>query len=118
MILDRVDSKYSKPADSLIRRSMMSSRKPLRTFRHHALDKAVPLGMVLRHRHMHLGESLFNHIHHHRRPADEVLMVGIGRRQMPLEHLSGNEALLAGPAGRWIPQHVDDRQIKPRLQRL
>ncbi len=37
-----------------------------------ALDKAVTLGMILRQRHIHLAERLFNRIHHHVRPADEV----------------------------------------------
>jgi hypothetical protein len=42
---------------------------------------------------------LFDRIHHHVRPADEVLVVGIRRRQVALEHLGGDEALLARPVG-------------------
>src|ERR1700726_4030070 len=53
------------------------------------LDEAIALGMVLRQRHIHLAESLFDRVHHHVRPADKVLMVGIRRWQMALEHISG-----------------------------
>src|SRR5262249_37917824 len=74
--------------------------------------------MILRHWHMYLAQRLFNRIHHHVRPTDEVLMVGIGRRQMTLEQVSGNEAPFTRPAIRWIRQHVDDRQIEPSLQSL
>src|SRR5271156_3822731 len=83
-----------------------------------SLDEAVALGMVLRQRHVELAEGLFDRVHHHVRPADEVLVVGIRRRQVALEHLRGDEALLARPAGGRIRQHVDDRQVEPRLQRL
>ena len=58
-----------------------------------SLDKAIALGMVLRQRHIQLAERLFDRVHHHVRPADEVLVVGIRRRQMALEHLGGDEAL-------------------------
>src|ERR1700687_825272 len=47
-----------------------------------SLDEAIALGMVLRQRHIHIAKSLLNGIHHHVRPADEVLMVGIRRWQM------------------------------------
>jgi len=45
-------------------------------------------------------------------------VVGIRRRQVALEQLSGDEALLAGPANRRVRQDVDDRQVEPRFQRL
>src|SRR5580698_8007617 len=34
------------------------------------LDEAIALGMVLRQRHIHLAESLFDRVHHHVQPAD------------------------------------------------
>src|ERR1700733_4004801 len=74
--------------------------------------------MVLRQRDIHLAESLLDRIHHHVRPADEVLMLAERRRQMALQYFSGYEALLARPAGGWICQYVDDRQIEPRFQRF
>ena len=63
------------------------------------LDKAVPLGMVLRHRHVHFAEGPFYCVHHQGGPADEVLVVRIRQRQVALEHRSVNEAPLARPAG-------------------
>src|SRR5580698_4408716 len=67
---------------------------------------------------MQFAKSLFNRIHHHIWTADEVLMVGIWRRQMPPEHLSVNTSLLTCPASRRITQHVDDCQVKPLFQRF
>ena len=71
--------------------------------------------MALEQRDIHLTESLLNRIHHHARPADEVLMLGEGRWQIALEYLSGDEPLLARPVGRRICQYEDDRQIEPRF---
>src|SRR5258708_6297869 len=83
-----------------------------------SLDEAIAFGMVLRHRHPHLAERLFNCIHHHAGSADEVLMIEIRWRQMTLEHLGVDETLFAGPAGRRVRQHMDDRQVEPRFQHL
>src|SRR5271167_2537860 len=60
-----------------------------------SLDEAVAFGMVLRHWHFELAQSLLDRVHHHARPADEVLMVGKGRGQVAPEHLGRYEALLA-----------------------
>jgi hypothetical protein len=78
----------------------------------------MALRMMFQRGHMHLAQGLFNRIHRNVRPTDEVLMAGIGRRQMTLEHLRGDEAAFTRPAIRWIGQHVDDGEIEPGLQRL
>src|ERR1700689_405851 len=82
------------------------------------LNEAVALGMIFRHWRPKLAQRLFDRIHHHIRPADEVLMVGKGRRQMTLEDLGVDTALFAGPARRRIGKHMHDRQVEPLTKRL
>src|SRR6516165_6120716 len=55
-----------------------------------SLDKTVALGVILRHRHLHLAQSLFDRIHHDARSADEVLVVSVRRRHVAPEHLRAN----------------------------
>jgi hypothetical protein len=61
-----------------------------------SLNETVALGMVLRHGHPQLSERLFNRIHHHGWPADEILVGRVGRRQVPFEHFRA--ATMRSPA--------------------
>src|SRR6202050_3549482 len=62
-----------------------------------SLNEAIALGMILRQRHIQFAESLFDRIHHHVRPADEVLVVGVRRWQMAPEQVGRNESFFARP---------------------
>ncbi len=45
-------------------------------------------------------------------------MGGVVGWEMALEQVDGNKALLTRPVGRRVRQHMDDRQVETRLQRL
>ena len=82
-----------------------------------SLDEAVAFGMVLRHRHAHLAERGLDGVHHHVGPADEILVVGVGRRQVTARKTCGVDMASARPSTRsgGFAQRVDDRQVEPRL---
>ena len=71
--------------------------------------EAVALGMVLRQRHAQFLKGVLDRIHHHIRPADEILIGLIRQRQMAFKHLGCDVALFSYPFRRGILQHINGR---------
>src|SRR5215813_2215708 len=80
------------------------------------LNEVVTLGMNVGKRHPQVGQGPLNGVHHHVRPADEIVTAVAVGWEVALQRLCRNEACLARPTFRWLPEDMHNRQIKALLQ--